>query len=291
VTTAEGTPSAPTAVAARFSADGTNVLMWALSEDDGYNDRDVVRYEVWQVAFPGGDYVKVGEAPAGVGLFCGTDLSAGATQFVGYAVSAVASNGVSSTLVPAVSFQPNGKPNRPPVMGPMAAGALKNMALIVQNTKLLARASDPDGDPLTIVAVGGTTTKGGHVSLGLATITFLPGTNFVGQDEFTFTISDGRGGLLTNTVGVTVLDIGGGLAGEVNGEGFTATFFGIPGECYTIEYKTNMTDAGWLWRTNLVAGTNSPGFGRIVVTESVAGLGNRFYRAVYPARTGVYPPP
>jgi hypothetical protein len=96
VTTTQGLPAPPTAVSARFGLDGTNVLMWALSEDDGYNDRDVVRYDVLRAILPGGSYVKVGEAGAGVGLYSETNLAVGATQFVSYAVVAVGSNGLSS---------------------------------------------------------------------------------------------------------------------------------------------------------------------------------------------------
>jgi len=108
VTPSQAVPTAPTGVAARFGSDGTNILMWALSEDDGYNDRDVSRYDVFQAVLPGGSYVKVGEVPAGIGLYSGTNLSVPATQYVGYAVSAVASNGLSSALVPATRLMANG---------------------------------------------------------------------------------------------------------------------------------------------------------------------------------------
>ena len=108
VTTSQAVPTAPTGVAARFGSDGTNILMWALSEDDGYNDRDVAGYDVFLAVLPGGSYVKVGEVPAGIGLYSGTNLSVAATQYVGYAVSAVASNGLSSALAPATRFMANG---------------------------------------------------------------------------------------------------------------------------------------------------------------------------------------
>ena len=82
--------------------------MWALSEDDGYNDRDVSHYDVFMAVLPGGNYVKVGQVPAGIGLYSGTNLSVAATQYVGYAVSAVASNGLSSAQVPAARLMANG---------------------------------------------------------------------------------------------------------------------------------------------------------------------------------------
>jgi hypothetical protein len=111
VATVQAVPTAPTGVAARFGSDGTSTLMWALSEDDGYNDRDVIRYDVFRAVLPGGSCVKVGEVLAGIGLYSGTNLSVAATQYVGYAVSTVASNGLSSAssaLVPATRFMANG---------------------------------------------------------------------------------------------------------------------------------------------------------------------------------------
>jgi hypothetical protein len=96
-TSTSGAPAPPTGVAARFGPDGTNILMWALSEDDGYNDRDVARYDVFRAVLPGGSYVKVGEAGAGVGFYTGTNTTVGSTQYVRYAVTAVATNGLSSS--------------------------------------------------------------------------------------------------------------------------------------------------------------------------------------------------
>ncbi|HEV2329860.1 MAG TPA: hypothetical protein VGY56_13840 [Verrucomicrobiae bacterium] len=43
VTTVPTAPMPPTGVTARFYGDGTNILVWALSEDDGYDDRDVTQ--------------------------------------------------------------------------------------------------------------------------------------------------------------------------------------------------------------------------------------------------------
>ena len=97
VTTTPAAPAPPAGVAARFGPDGTNILMWALSEDDGYNDRDVVRYDVFRAVLPNGSYVKVGEASAGVGLYTETNTAVGSTQYVGYAVTAVATNGLNSS--------------------------------------------------------------------------------------------------------------------------------------------------------------------------------------------------
>jgi hypothetical protein len=89
VTTAEAPPTAPTGVAANFGADGTNVLMWALSEDDGYNDRDVIRYDIWRAVMPGGNYNKVGQVSAGISLYSEPTIAILPSQYLLYAVEAV----------------------------------------------------------------------------------------------------------------------------------------------------------------------------------------------------------
>jgi hypothetical protein len=180
--------------------------------------------------------------------------------------------------------------NHRPLMAPVTLWAWKNTALTLQASKLLARASDPDGDSLSIVAVSETSTNGGTVVLGPGAIAYTPVTGFVGQDQFTLTLSDGRGGFLTNTVNVSVSEIGSGVAAQLVGTNFVVTFFAIPGQCYTIEYKTNLADPSWLWRTNATAGTNLPWMGQMGITEATNGLGSRFYRAVSPAWSGTYPP-
>ncbi len=101
-------PQPPTSVAVSFGADGINFLSWALSEDDGYNDRDVAHYDIYHAVFPGGAFVKIGEAPAGVGLFSETNALVGASNYLRYAVIAVATNGESSAEALANRFLASG---------------------------------------------------------------------------------------------------------------------------------------------------------------------------------------
>jgi hypothetical protein len=108
VITTQAPPAAPTGVAARFGSDGTNILMWALSEDDGYNDRDVIRYDILRAVLPGGSYWKVGEVAAGIGIYSETNLMVAPTQYVGYAVAAVASNSLTSAQALANRLMPDG---------------------------------------------------------------------------------------------------------------------------------------------------------------------------------------
>jgi hypothetical protein len=68
-----------------------------------------------------------------------------------------------------------------------------NTALNISASALAALHYDADGDTLTITAVSSTSTNGppNNVSLTAGTITYTPATDFVGADQFTYTISDG----------------------------------------------------------------------------------------------------
>jgi hypothetical protein len=70
---------------------------------------------------------------------------------------------------------------------------------------VLANDSDPDGDPLTIVAK--TDGMGGPVAIGGGgtSLIYTPQPGFQGADRFTYTVSDGRGGTATAGVTVTVV--------------------------------------------------------------------------------------
>jgi hypothetical protein len=178
-------------------------------------------------------------------------------------------------------------PNHPPVMGPFRAWTVQNVPWVVQQGKLLSRAYDADGDLLAIVGVSATSTNGGTNVLGPSTITYYPMPNFVGQDEFTFTLSDGRGGFLTNTVDVTVAANAGTLnlvhPPQVVGDNFEAGFAGIPGWTYTVEWKELVTDP-WQKLTNCTAPSAGAQMGIITVCQPAGpGVPTRFYRTVYPS--------
>ena len=64
--------------------------------------------------------------------------------------------------------------------------------------------SDPENDPLSITSVSagtiGTTTHDG------TDVTYTPNPNLTGSDSFTYTISDGNGGISTATVNINVIE-------------------------------------------------------------------------------------
>lgn len=67
---------------------------------------------------------------------------------------------------------------------------------------VLANDSDPDGDPISLQSVGNA--SHGAVSLAGGDVSYVPDPDFSGSDLFTYTISDGAGGIATGVVGVTV---------------------------------------------------------------------------------------
>ena len=88
----------------------------------------------------------------------------------------------------------------PPVANNDAAVVVMNTPKVID---VLRNDFDPDGDPLTISAVGpagnGSTTTNG------STVTYTPGSGFIGRDSFEYTISDENGKALgTATVSVQV---------------------------------------------------------------------------------------
>jgi len=89
--------------------------------------------------------------------------------------------------------------NEPPVVGDLSASTLRNQPVDID---VLAEASDPDGDELSIAGFSqpgnGTVTQTGGV------LRYLPDDEFVGSDNFTFTIGDGRGGEASATVVIDV---------------------------------------------------------------------------------------
>ena len=68
--------------------------------------------------------------------------------------------------------------------------------------EVLTNDSDPDGDDLSIQSL--TPPEHGSVVNEQTHVTYIPDEGFSGTDAFTYTVSDGNGGIATSTVSVTV---------------------------------------------------------------------------------------
>ena len=87
----------------------------------------------------------------------------------------------------------------------------ENLALSFDIAALLDNDFDYDGDTLTLSAIDNVSSAGATISLAGSEITYNPGLNFdalaVGEtttDTFSYSVEDGRGGLSTATVTITI---------------------------------------------------------------------------------------
>ncbi len=88
-----------------------------------------------------------------------------------------------------------------------APDAVNDSATVAEDSSnnpinVLVNDTDVDGDTLVITAA--TNGTNGTVTFTATGVTYTPAANFVGSDSFTYTISDGNGGIDTATVSVTV---------------------------------------------------------------------------------------
>jgi hypothetical protein len=99
-----------------------------------------------------------------------------------------------------------GSPDQPPVAGSLNVRVIKGGATDIP---VLQAASDPDGDPLTVIAVNHT----GPLTQNIVTINqdntvhYQSVHGVFGQDYFEYTVSDGRGGTATGIIYVYVFEI------------------------------------------------------------------------------------
>ncbi|HEY6984944.1 MAG TPA: Ig-like domain-containing protein, partial [Rhodanobacteraceae bacterium] len=98
-----------------------------------------------------------------------------------------------------------GSPDQPPVAGSLSVRVMKGSAIDIP---VLQAASDPDGDPLTVIAVN----HDGPLTGNIVTINPDDTVHYesvhgeFGQDFFEYTVSDGRGGTATGTIYVYVFE-------------------------------------------------------------------------------------
>lgn len=167
----------------------------------------------------------------------------------------------------------------PPLARDDQMSALSGAASTVPLAKLLANDFFPDGLPQwthTQPAHGSVTESGGVV-------TYLSEPDYIGKDAWTYALDDGRGGLSTGTVAVTVagpspLQGARALESAVKNGQFWAKFSGFPNRQYLIQTTTNAVQGPW---TTLKTVTASP-VGVFEAVDQTRSLQEpqRYYRAV-----------
>jgi large repetitive protein len=166
-----------------------------------------------------------------------------------------------------------------PVAATDAVRTRLNAALTITNEVLLANDSDADiYDQLVITGVPARTTAGGTLAFGPDTIRYVPPTNFLGPDSFTYVVLDGQGSSATGMVQLTVLPLVLRLTGlrPTSSNSMVVAFEGAPGGTYNVEASENLVQ----W-TVLGRGVET-GPGRFELNDinaAAAGRQKRFYRA------------
>lgn len=96
-------------------------------------------------------------------------------------------------------------PNQTPVAQNDSFAANEDAPLTLGLSDVLNNDQDPDNDTLTVVSVQ--SGLHGSVSLNNGSIVFVPEPNYFGPASFTYTVSDGKGGLSTATVNLSIANV------------------------------------------------------------------------------------
>ncbi|MGB9601169.1 MAG: lamin tail domain-containing protein, partial [Limisphaerales bacterium] len=151
---------------------------------------------------------------------------------------------------------------------------LKNQQLNIPVQLLLANDEDFNGATLTIIGVSGNSTNGATVTLNSGTVVYTPVANFVGIDEFTYTVRNNYGLQAVGTVYVTVAvstNYNRAIAHN-SGSNIQIEFEGLPGYTYEVLRSTNLLN--WVVVQELQANQS----GQILFTDGNTNSDHAYYR-------------
>ena len=169
-----------------------------------------------------------------------------------------------------------GQGNRAPLFAGYALNGTAGQPLSIYPAKILARASDPEGDAVTLTRVFGPSAQGGTVTLA-GTVNYTPSNGFTGIDTFEVELTDAHGASARGTITITVTDAAPGPA--LNQTNFTIidgkaemVFRGIPGRSYLIQRSSDLSN--WSDLGTVTAGPD----GKIQYTDPAPPVPQGFYR-------------
>lgn len=175
--------------------------------------------------------------------------------------------------------------NTPPRFSGYAVSTPYQKVATLSFAKILAKATDAEGDTLTLSGIGSFSARGGRLSPQATFLTYTPPTGYSGTDTFQITIRDARGatatGVVTVTVGLrpTLGDSGTNppILTQLSGGKIGLSFQGIPGRSYQIQRSTG-TLTNWSTLATITAGPD----GGISYTDPSPPAGSAFYRLYHP---------
>ena len=157
---------------------------------------------------------------------------------------------------------------------------LEHEVALVPPYRILDWCSSPDNYPLTISTVSPTSTHGASVMLVTNGIVYSTPTNYLGYDQFDYSISDGHGGGASasavvyidprRTAAATLLS-----PRTITG-GVKMNFAGYADRTYTIE-RAESLEGPWITVASITVDRNGLG----TFTDPDPPAGNAYYRAVF----------
>jgi hypothetical protein len=171
----------------------------------------------------------------------------------------------------------------PPVANPDIVLRFAGCGLRINVADLTSNDTAAEYDVPTVISVSSNSTVGGTVTLDYPWIYYLPASNQVIIDSFSYTISDGHCGTASSWVIVQVKadnpqPLHFGIAGMANGS-FQLTSDVLPGCTYQIQYTDNFSPPNWQPLTSSTADA----YGVLqFMDNSQTNAPSRFYRIICP---------
>lgn len=227
-----------------------------------------------------GDYWVTGTPPGTVAPGASATFTVTFTPTVPGTRSAVLHLASNDPAANPFALNLTGKGNHAPTFAGYAATTTANRPLTLHSAKITARASDPDGDSVTLTQAFGPGSQGGTVALAAGRLTYTPPAGFTGGETVEVELRDANGATVRGLVALTVIaePVGTGALGRnltdftLRGGRAEMIFRGIPGRVYTIQRSTDLS--AWVDLGNVTAGAD----GKIPFTDPAPPAPQGFYR-------------
>jgi hypothetical protein len=170
--------------------------------------------------------------------------------------------------------------NQPPVAATAFLKVLANEVTTIPDYRFLDYCSDPDGDTLSVTAVSSPSTNGGTATLAPNGVIYVPPTNYLGGDEFRYTVSDGLGGTASAAMEVLIEERRAAAAAMLQpmptSNGMQIRFNGFANRSYAVQRAQSLNGPWIVVGTVLTDDSGNASF----VDPNPPGT-SAFYRAVY----------